>query len=477
MKRPIQSLYSYTAASSTAKSGIAAARAHLRKSARRRMEATRVKRATGTTSAAPSAPKNAKSSFARRLIPTWIPTTLSSTPSAMTATGARPSRSRAAGSRSPQGALLRAGAEEAVPVDHVLDVRERPEAERAHAREPEELDDLAPAQGAERKQREEREREERRRLRADGEADREPREREPAAAAVEHEHGRGGGERRADKVVLRRRRLEHDLAQGAEEEGGEERGRAREAHPPRKRVARDEGHEPGHVLRQRREPVAVSEHEGVERRDLRVRREDVQPLGVRPRQVADRAVLVPGRRARQVVGHRVPVVRRSDEARKSSKSSVRPTTRPSVRSSGCRASIRRSSAGRLGSGRPRRCQTRRTTAPTRASPATYPGAATAWKGERASVRPTTSAAARRYAASSDAASPRSRSDADSRKAVAPSRANAGRTITESGARVRPVCGGAARTRRQGGTGRGSGRAGRPRTRARPSGRPRSRRGR
>jgi hypothetical protein len=182
-------------------------------------------------------------------------------------------------------------------------------------------------------------------------------EREPEARPGDERVGHRAGRRRRaqreqdesqqpegrDEIVLRARRLEDRHGKGRRKGGGRELADAARAETPGDRGRRGEAADPGGPLQQRERAIGTGEQPQVREQDFGPGRQCQLPRdrsGVR----REAPVLDPVRDARQVIGQRVPVVRRRakatdrDDRGKSGEAEPKP---PLTRRTPGRAAIRR----------------------------------------------------------------------------------------------------------------------------------------
>ena len=135
------------------------------------------------------------------------------------------------------------------------------------------------------------------------------------APRAEQEDGRCCEERREHEIIEGARGLDEDDRQRGEDERAEGRLRRCEPDPPCERRDGDDERDEGGELRQGDVAVASREQHRGELADLGVRRVDVQAQVDRVRDVSDLVLLVPERRACQVVGERIAVIRWDEEGK------------------------------------------------------------------------------------------------------------------------------------------------------------------
>ena len=179
---------------------------------------------------------------------------------------------------------------------------------------------------------------------------REAGERSLGPAPVEEEARGGAGERPGDEVVLRGRRLVGEEAEGGEEAGGAHRGADAEAEAPGGCVDGEEDRELREVLRHCVEAARAGCCEQEVDLLLGERLELVDPVGGSVGDPVDPAVVVPGCDSREVVGERVPVVRRDGERKHELVTEQQPDRREVEE----RPAVRRDLAERGAGGRERR---------------------------------------------------------------------------------------------------------------------------
>ena len=197
-------------------------------------------------------------------------------------------------------------------VNEVEDVPRRPE--RDPEREPAEGPHAIAGTAGEDHECDHGEREDRRELRLEREPEGDRAEEALRPRRAEQEVDRGDEHRRDDEVAHHRLPVEQHDRQGREDEARERGLAVREPRPSRQACGAQCSCAEGGERQERRVAVASAECEQRGRAHLGERWIDVEPELVPHVEVPDVALLDPERRTRQVVGQRIPVVRRERQA-------------------------------------------------------------------------------------------------------------------------------------------------------------------